>query len=170
MNRTSPSARGPIMSVHRRPSRIALSILCLLSASRTTAAPPGDPVLTLTGHTGGVFHVAYSPDGKTLATSSKDCTARIWDAATGKPLFTLAGSRPLAERRGARQGPGPPRARGRARAVRALPRAARRARPEARLRHPRQRLRRGAGGGAALGIAMVQGGTPGEHPPHINLL
>ena len=33
-----------------------------------------------------VFAVAFSPDGKTIATGSQDETARLWDAATGKPI------------------------------------------------------------------------------------
>ncbi len=41
-------------------------------------------VRSLVGHTDEVFSVAFSPDGKTLATASKDGTARIWDVLTGK--------------------------------------------------------------------------------------
>ena len=80
------------MSANRRPSRIALALFCLLSAGRVHAVePPREPILTLKGHTSGVFHVTYSLDGKMMATSSKDHTARLWDAATGNLLFTLAG-------------------------------------------------------------------------------
>jgi WD40 repeat protein/tetratricopeptide (TPR) repeat protein len=32
--------------------------------------------------------VAYSPDGKTVLTGSRDNTARLWEAATGRPLGT----------------------------------------------------------------------------------
>ena len=47
--------------------------------------PDIDPVLaTLAGHTGEVWSVALSPDGKRLATGSRDKTARVWDAETGE--------------------------------------------------------------------------------------
>ncbi|MGQ0604202.1 MAG: nSTAND1 domain-containing NTPase, partial [Anaerolineales bacterium] len=47
--------------------------------------------LTLTGHTGDVTGIAFSPDGTRLATASDDQTARVWDATTGHELLTLSG-------------------------------------------------------------------------------
>ena len=40
-------------------------------------------------HSGKVYRVVFSPDGKQLATASRDNTARLWDAATGRELQRL---------------------------------------------------------------------------------
>jgi WD40 repeat protein len=39
-----------------------------------------------TGHTGAVFSVHFSSDGKQLASASADGTARLWDVAAGSEL------------------------------------------------------------------------------------
>src|SRR5262249_34006288 len=51
----------------------------------------GQKVLILKGHTYLVHSVAFSPDGKRLATASADGTAKVWDAATGQETLTLRG-------------------------------------------------------------------------------
>ena len=40
-------------------------------------------------HDSSVIAVSYSPDGNTLATASRDGTARVWDAQSGKELARL---------------------------------------------------------------------------------
>jgi hypothetical protein len=51
----------------------------------------GQKLPPLKGHTGGVWGVAFSPDGKQLASASQDGTVKVWDAATGQILHTLEG-------------------------------------------------------------------------------
>ncbi len=46
-------------------------------------------LFTLTGHTGPVNAVVFSPDGSRIATVSNDTTGIIWDAADGRRLHTL---------------------------------------------------------------------------------
>src|SRR5262249_49524642 len=50
----------------------------------------GTPV-TLFGHTGAVRSVAFSPDGKRIASGSGDGTVKVWDAQTGQDGLTLKG-------------------------------------------------------------------------------
>jgi WD40 repeat protein len=43
------------------------------------------------GHASSIREVAWSPDGKTLASSSDDNTVKLWDTGSGQLLRTLNG-------------------------------------------------------------------------------
>src|SRR5690349_10207347 len=83
------------------------SALAAPQASRTPAHTPiaaprqtapdsplaAQPTLVLqVGHTDSVRCVAFSPDGKTLATASQDNTARLWEVSTGRLKAILEGN------------------------------------------------------------------------------
>ena len=50
---------------------------------------------TLRGHSGILTSVAYSPDGKHIASASWDKTVKIWDSTTCKEVRVLVCRRPI---------------------------------------------------------------------------
>ena len=48
-----------------------------------------DTPITLQGHTGAVYSVAFSPDGTKIASGSRDKTIKTWNANTGQYIETL---------------------------------------------------------------------------------
>src|SRR5438874_3314569 len=69
--------------------RIGL-LLSFFTLAITTIALAQAPT-EFKGHQGLIFGVAFSRDGKTLATASFDNTIKLWDFATGKEKTTLKG-------------------------------------------------------------------------------
>jgi WD40 repeat protein len=77
---------------------VLLLFVCVTGAAAprpaicATCGPIGRPELYLgLGHTGEITVVAWSPDGRTLATGARDHRVILWDVATARPRATLLG-------------------------------------------------------------------------------
>jgi len=65
-------------------------VVLLLSVVIGTAGASrshGDEPFMLKGHTGRVMSLAFSPNGKLLASSAEDETVRVWDLSSGKEIL-----------------------------------------------------------------------------------
>jgi WD40 repeat protein len=73
------------------PDGLRLATVGSDSLARIWDAATGEELLTLAGHTAGLHSVTYSPDGRTIATSSDnlDATIKVWDAQSGDLIYTL---------------------------------------------------------------------------------
>src|SRR5262249_22081963 len=60
------------------------------SPERPDSFPPRQ---TLSGHANGTYGIAFSPDGKQIASCGADGTAKVWDVESGKLLAILSGHR-----------------------------------------------------------------------------
>src|SRR5262249_22979387 len=71
-----------------RPGRWGAAWCALLLALAITRVAVGQERASLEGHRAGVYYLAFSPDGRTLATSSDSLAARVrlWEVVTGKEL------------------------------------------------------------------------------------
>lgn len=56
-------------------------------------ATTGELLLTFSEHTDSLHSLAYSPNGRTIATTSdeSDASVKVWDAQTGRVVYTLTG-------------------------------------------------------------------------------
>jgi len=62
-----------------------------IASSVAAGGVTGKPLPTWQAHAGAVSAMAFSPDGKQLATAGEDRSVILWDPATGTKLQTLAG-------------------------------------------------------------------------------
>ncbi|ORY32489.1 WD40 repeat-like protein [Rhizoclosmatium globosum] len=63
----------------------------LASAHITIGAEKKWGPFTLVGHSGVVYSVAFSPDGKTVVSGSNDKTVKVWSVETGECVKTIVG-------------------------------------------------------------------------------
>jgi WD40 repeat protein len=75
----------------RKSSTAAMLVFSLVgfAVNGKLKADQSRPILSLTGHRDRIQSIAYSPDGRWIATAAWDGTARLWDAKTGKEVRRL---------------------------------------------------------------------------------
>lgn len=79
------------MKIMKNPTvKIFFAILLSVLFNLTVPAQKAELVVQ-TGHNNNIVTIAFSPDGKILATGSMDETVKLWDAATGRELRTFPG-------------------------------------------------------------------------------
>ena len=70
---------------------LAVFLLTTVMTGITFAQQQAKLLGTLNGHTDPVYAVAWSPDGKTIATAGFDNTVRLWEAASRKEIKSFEG-------------------------------------------------------------------------------
>ena len=87
---TARLGKGRISEIQYSPDGTRLAVASFIGIWLYDMATHREVAL-LTGHTGRVYSVTFSPDGRTLASGSGDKTIRLWDGVTGEHQRTLTG-------------------------------------------------------------------------------
>ena len=93
--------KGPISCIAFSPDGQTLATACAPLTSKYIDNPDktirlwdvrtGKHKATLSGHTGDILSVTFSPDGQIIASASRDKTIRLWNTHISEHLLTLSG-------------------------------------------------------------------------------
>lgn len=66
--------------------KVFISLFLLVLFSKPIGAAEKPEIFVQLGHSSSILSIAFSPDGRYLASGSEDMTIKLWDVSTGREI------------------------------------------------------------------------------------